>query len=80
MLDLGPDFSPKAMSSISFPSPPMRGSAVLFETDDLDSSPQHIEVYKPAPAAGAQTKRKSVQYYDAPAAHTEVSTHFIHCA
>ncbi|EUC57459.1 hypothetical protein RSOL_222290 [Rhizoctonia solani AG-3 Rhs1AP] len=57
MLDLGPDYSPKAMSSISFPSPPTRGSTLLFETDEMDNSPQHIETRNPSAAA-----RKPVQY------------------
>ena len=78
MLDLGPDYSPKAMSSISFPSPPHQ-STILFETDDMDLglSAQHIEQHRSpaaATAAVAKPKRKPVQYYDAPAAHAEVST------
>ncbi|KAG8745180.1 hypothetical protein FRC10_008633 [Ceratobasidium sp. 414] len=81
MLDLGPDYSPKTMSTISFPSPVMRGSTVLFETEDLDASPEHIEVSKPAAAAtSSQVKRKPVQYYDAPTAHAEVSTRPVPCA
>lgn len=80
MLDLGPDYSPKAMSSISFPSPP-QSSILLFETDDADfsASPQHIERHQPSAAttAVAKPKRKPVQYYDAPAAHAEVSTRLL---
>ncbi|KAF8608146.1 hypothetical protein BDV93DRAFT_519209 [Ceratobasidium sp. AG-I] len=76
MLDLGPDYSPKAMSSISFPSPPPQ-STILFETDDMDLglSAQHIEQHRSpaATAAVAKPKRKPVQYYDAPAAHAEVN-------
>ncbi|CUA74551.1 hypothetical protein RSOLAG22IIIB_05611 [Rhizoctonia solani] len=79
MLDLGPDFSPKAMSTISFPSPPTRGSTVLFETDEMDNSPQHIETRHPSAAViHGQTHRKSVQYYDTTAAQAEVSpVHFV---
>lgn len=75
MLDLGPDYSPKAMSSISFPSPPHQ-SIILFETDDVDlgADPVHIEQHQPPTATNAKPKRKPVQYYDAPAAHAEVST------
>ncbi|KAG9120444.1 hypothetical protein FRC07_004059 [Ceratobasidium sp. 392] len=81
MLDLGPDYSPKTMSTISFPSPVMRGSTVLFESEDLDASPQHVEVPKPAAAVtNSQVKRKPVQYYDAPAANAEVSTRSVPCA
>ncbi|QRW25245.1 hypothetical protein RhiXN_07194 [Rhizoctonia solani] len=53
MLDLGPDYSPKAMSTISFPSPPTRGGTLLFETDEMDNSPQHIETRQPSAAAQA---------------------------
>lgn len=80
MLDLGPDYSPKAMSSISFPSPPHQ-SIILFETDDVDLgvSTQHIEQHRSpaATTAVAKPKRKPVQYYDAPAAHAEVSTQLL---
>ncbi|KAG8736163.1 hypothetical protein FRC11_002807 [Ceratobasidium sp. 423] len=73
MLDLGPDYSPKTMSTISFPSPPTRGTTLLFETDEMDNSPQHIETRQPS--AAAQPHRKPVQYYDAnAAAQAEVST------
>ncbi|CAE6415482.1 unnamed protein product [Rhizoctonia solani] len=65
MLDLGPDYSPKAMSTISFPSPPTRGGTLLFETDEMDNSPQHIETRQPSAAVQS---RKPVQYYDATAA------------
>ncbi|CAE6378038.1 unnamed protein product [Rhizoctonia solani] len=75
MLDLGPDYSPKAMSTISFPSPPTRGATLLFETDEMDNSPQHIETRQPS--AAAQSHRKPVQYYDpTSAAQAEVSTSF----
>ncbi|KAL5638231.1 hypothetical protein ACGC1H_005063 [Rhizoctonia solani] len=69
MLDLGPDYSPKAMSSISFPSPPTRGSTLLFETDAMDNSPQHIETRQPSAAA-----RKPVQYYNTTAAQAEAAS------
>ncbi|KAG8726070.1 hypothetical protein FRC12_023737 [Ceratobasidium sp. 428] len=74
MLDLGPEYSPKTMSTISFPSPVMRGSTILFESEDLGESPQHVEVHKPAAAVtNSQVKRKPVQYYDAPAAQSEAN-------
>ncbi|CAE6386758.1 unnamed protein product [Rhizoctonia solani] len=73
MLDLGPDFSPKAMSTISFPSPPTRGSTVLFETDEMDNSPQHIETRHPPAAVHGQTHRKPVQHYDTTAAQAEAA-------
>ena len=76
MLDLGPDYSPKAMSTISFPSPPTRGATLLFETDEMDNSPQHIETRQPS--AAAQSHRKPVQYYDPnAAAQAEVSTRIL---
>ncbi|CAE6392656.1 unnamed protein product [Rhizoctonia solani] len=72
MLDLGPDYSPKAMSTISFPSPPTRGTTLLFETDEMDNSPQHIETRQPSAAAQS---RKPVQYYDpTSAAQAEAAT------
>ncbi|QRW12584.1 hypothetical protein RhiLY_11583 [Ceratobasidium sp. AG-Ba] len=82
MLDLGPDYSPKTMSTISFPSPVMRGSTVLFDSGDLDTSPEHIEVAQPARAAtnNANIRRKPVQYYDEPAAQSEVSAYSDYCA
>ncbi|KAG8684293.1 hypothetical protein FRC09_015481 [Ceratobasidium sp. 395] len=53
----------------------MRGSTILFESEDLGESPQHVEVHKPAAAVtNSQVKRKPVQYYDAPAAQSEVSS------
>ncbi|KAH7329876.1 hypothetical protein B0J17DRAFT_632607 [Rhizoctonia solani] len=70
MLDLGPDYSPKTMSTISFPSPPTRGATLLFETDDMDNSPQHLETRQPS--AAAQSHRKPVQY-DTSAAQTEAA-------
>ncbi|CAE6377779.1 unnamed protein product [Rhizoctonia solani] len=66
MLDLGPDYSPKAMSTISFPSPPTRGGTLLFETDEMDNSPQHIETRQPS--AAAQAHPKPAQYYNSTSA------------
>ncbi|CAE7162736.1 unnamed protein product [Rhizoctonia solani] len=70
MLDLGPDYSPKAMSTISFPSPPTHNSALIFQ-DQMVNSPQPIDETRHASAA---VQRKPVQYYDTTSAAQEAAT------
>ncbi|KAB5593293.1 hypothetical protein CTheo_3296 [Ceratobasidium theobromae] len=76
MLDLGPDYSPKAMSTISCPSPPPRGPSIFFETDDIVyspiSSPQHVKPLKPS--AVSQPHHKPEQYHAPSAAQVEADS------